>query len=381
MTENINHKPRVITGNEACAEGALAAGLKFYAGYPITPSSEIAEILSEELPKAGGKFIQMEDEIASMGAIIGASLAGAKSMTATSGPGFSLMQENIGYAAMAEVPCVVVNVMRGGPSTGLPTLPSQADVMQARWGTHGDHPIIALAPNGVAETFDLTVRAFELSEKYRTPVILLMDEILGHVNEKVTLPNPEEIKIYQRQAPNEPAEDFLPYRITDSRVPPMATFGNGYRFHVTGLCHDETGFPTNNGVEINKLLIRLNSKLDLHRDDIKDVETVFLEDAQVGLVAYGTSARSARRALHLAREKGIRVGLLRPKVLWPFPDREVQQMAEQVKTILVPEMNLGQLAHEVEWAVNGRIKVHKVNRIDGEPINPLEILKKIEEIA
>jgi 2-oxoglutarate ferredoxin oxidoreductase subunit alpha len=381
MSENMNRKPRVITGNEACAEGALAAGLQFYAGYPITPSSEIAEILAAELPRVGGKFIQMEDEIASMAAIIGASLVGAKSMTATSGPGFSLMQENIGYAAMAEVPCVVVNVMRGGPSTGLPTLPSQSDVMQARWGTHGDHPIIALAPNGVAETFELTVRAFDLSERYRTPVILLLDEIIGHVNEKVTLPEPKEINIYQRHKPDESPQDFLPYRITESGIPPMATFGNGYRFHVTGLCHDETGFPTNNAVEINKLLKRLNSKFVQHREEIIDVDIEYLDDADVGIVAYGSSARSARRAMHLAREKGIRVGILRPKVLWPFPDREVKQMVDQVNTILVPEMNLGQIAHEVEWAVDGKVKVHTVNKIDGEPINPLEILEKIEEIA
>ena len=381
MTENIDRKPRVITGNEACAEGALAAGLQFYAGYPITPSSEIAEILSLELPRTGGKFIQMEDELASMAAIIGGSLAGAKSMTATSGPGFSLMQENIGYAAMAEVPCVVVNVMRGGPSTGLPTLPSQADVMQARWGTHGDHPIIAIAPNGVGEIFTLTIRAFELSEKYRTPVILLLDEILGHVNEKVFLPNPEEITIYRRETPSDPPEDFLPYKITESGIPPMTSFGTGYRFHVTGLCHDETGFPTNNGTEINKLLKRLNSKLDRHRDDIVDIDSVFMDDADIGIVAYGSSSRSARRALHLAREKGIRIGMVRPKVLWPFPDREVRQMADQVRTILVPEMNLGQFAHEVEWAVNGKLEVHRINRIDGEPINPLDILEKIEEIA
>ena len=379
--KNKNIKPRVITGNEACAEGALAAGLKFYAGYPITPSSEIAEILSYELPRVGGKFIQMEDEIGSIAAIIGASLAGAKSMTATSGPGFSLMQENIGYAVMAEVPCVIVNVMRGGPSTGLPTLPSQGDVMQARWGTHGDHPIIALAPNGVAETFELTVRAFELSEKYRTPVILLMDEIIGHVNEKVLLPGPDELSIFERHVPEDPVDDFLPYRITESGVPPMATFGGKYRFHVTGLSHDETGFPTNNSVEINRLMKRLNSKLDNNRDDIIDVEIMNDDHADIGILAYGSTSRSARRAVHLAQEKGIRISMLRPKVLWPFPDQEIRQFAKGIKSLIIPEMNLGQYAHEVAGAIDCAAKIYRINRIDGEAIPPLDIVNKIEEIS
>jgi len=381
MSSHSDSKVKVITGNEACAEGALAAGLKFYAGYPITPSSEVAEVLSEELPKIGGVFIQMEDEIASMGAIVGASLTGAKSMTATSGPGFSLMQETIGYAAMAEVPCVVVNVMRGGPSTGLPTLPSQGDVMQARWGTHGDHPIIALTPYTVRETFDLTVRAFNLSEQFRTPVILLMDEILGHVNEKVVLPEAHELKIVNRQKPVVTPEEYLPYEHTPSGVSAMANFGEGYRYHVTGLAHDQTGFPTNSSAEIDKLMRRLHRKIDDHLDEIIEVEEYLLEDAEVGLFSYGSSARSSRHAVRMAREAGIKAGLLRPMTLWPFPEREIVKHTAQVKTWIVAEMNLGQIAHEVEWAVRGRVPVTKITRVDGDPISPLDILAKIKEFV
>lgn len=380
MSGETKKQVQVMTGNEACVLGAIAAGVKFYAGYPITPSSEIAEELSVRLPMIGGNFIQMEDEIASMGAIIGASLVGVKSMTATSGPGFSLKQENIGYASMAEIPCVIVNVMRGGPSTGLPTLPSQSDVMQARWGTHGDHPIIALVPFSVRDTFDLTIQAFNLSEKFRTPVVVLLDEIIGHINEKVTLPDPATITIIDRERPTAPPAGFLPYQITDSMVPPMASFGEGYRFHVTGLCHDETGFPTNDSVKIAKLLQRLNRKLEVRRDEIVQVESYSLEDAEIGIFAYGSSARSARRAVALARQQGIRVGLLRPLVIWPFPDREVLRMAEQVSHIIVPEMNLGQIAHEVEWASRFKAEVVPINRIDGEPIRPEDILTKIVEI-
>ncbi|MDZ7262339.1 MAG: 2-oxoacid:acceptor oxidoreductase subunit alpha [candidate division KSB1 bacterium] len=372
---------RVLTGNEACAEGALAAGLRFFAGYPITPSSEIAEILSERLPQVGGKFIQMEDEIASMGAVIGASLAGAKAMTATSGPGFSLKQENIGYACMAEVPCVIVNVMRGGPSTGLPTLPSQGDVMQARWGTHGDHPIIVLAPNSVRETFYQTIRAFNLSEKYRTPVILLLDEIIAHVNEKVVLDASEPIEIVSRQKPEVPPEKYLPYQFTDSDVPPFVSFGEGYRYHVTGLCHDESGFPTNNPVEIDRLLRRLHRKIERHRDEIIQVEDQNLKDAEIGIFAYGSTSRSARQAVTMAREHGIKAGLLRPIVLWPFPQKHVLALAEQVRVIIVPELNFGQMAHEVEWASRGKTEVVPLNRVDGEPIRPQEILDKINKVA
>ena len=379
MAEKSN--TRVLTGNEACAEGAIAVGMRFFAGYPITPSSEIAEMLSFLLPKYNGVFIQMEDEIASIGAIIGASLTGSKSMTATSGPGFSLMQENLGYAAMAEVPCVIVNVMRGGPSTGLPTMPSQGDVMQARWGTHGDHSIIALAPYSVRETFDLIVRAFNLAEKYRTPVVFLMDEIIGHVNEKVTMPDFSQIEIIDREKPAVPPEEYLPYQHTERGVPPMANFGEGYRYHVTGLAHDETGFPTNDSEEINKLMHRLIDKIEKNRDDIVDVEALNLDDAEIGILSYGSTARSARYAAKLAREAGYKVGTLRLKTIWPFADREIQQYTDQVKKWIVPEMNMGQIAHEVEWAVQGRVPIYKINRIDGNPIDPLEILQKIKELA
>jgi 2-oxoglutarate ferredoxin oxidoreductase subunit alpha len=375
-------RTRILSGNEACAEGALAAGVRFFGGYPITPSSEIAEGLSRKIPQHGGIFIQMEDEIASIGSVIGASIAGNKAMTATSGPGFSLMQENIGYACMAEIPCVIVNVMRGGPSTGLPTMPSQGDVMQARWGTHGDHPIIALAPFSVRETFDLTIRAFNLTETFRIPVILLLDEIIGHVNEKLTFPDPEEIKVVERKSGRKmTGQDYLPYRVTESGVPPMVSFGEGVRYHITGLAHDETGFPTNNPEKIDQLLRRLNSKLDNHRDEIVEVEYSNMDDAEIGLVAYGSTARSARYAVRSAREKGIAAGLIRPRTLWPFADREIDAYADQVKAWIVPEMNLGQIATQVECASRFRRPVHRINRVDGDPINPVDILKKIEELV
>lgn len=381
METETQNRIRVMTGNEACAEGALAAGLGFFAGYPITPSSEIAEILSYELPKIGGKFIQMEDEIASMGAVIGASLAGAKAMTATSGPGFSLKQENLGYASMAEIPCVIVNVMRGGPSTGLPTLPSQGDVMQARWGTHGDHPIIALLPNSVREVFDLTVRAFNLTEKYRVPVILLLDEIIGHVNEKVVLPTKDEIEIWDRDKPDATPEQYLPYQETESDIPPFVSFGEGYRYHVTGLVHDQTGFPTNNSVQIDRLLKRLNRKIDRYRDEIIELVEEKDEDAKIGIFCYGSTSRSARRAMIWAREKGIKIHFLRPQVIWPFPDKELKAMSQALDYIIVPELNLGQISHEVEWAVSGKCEVVKINRIDGEPINPQQIFDVIMELS
>jgi len=371
----------MMQGNIAVAEGALDAGCRFFAGYPITPSSEIAEHLSKKLPAYGGKFIQMEDEIAAMGAVLGASLGGVKSLTATSGPGFSLKQENIGYASLAEIPVVVVNVMRGGPSTGLPTLPSQGDVMQARWGTHGDHPIIALVPSNVRESYDMTIQAFNMSEKYRVPVILLLDEIIGHVHEKVTLPDPDELTIINRKQPSVPPEQYLPYKIDDSLIPEMANFGDGYRYHVTGLVHDETGFPTNNTEQIDKMLTRLNSKLDKYLDEIIQTENINTSDAKIGLVAYGSSARSAKNALRMAREKGIKAGMVRIKTLWPFPTSRINAFAQQLDALIVPELNLGQIAHEVEHAVKGKLEVHRVNKINGDPIHPKEILDKIERLV
>jgi len=369
----------MMQGNIAVAEGAIDAGCRFYAGYPITPSSEIAEQLSKRLPEIGGRFIQMEDEIAAMGAVIGASLAGVKSLTATSGPGFSLKQENIGYAAIAEVPVVIVNVMRGGPSTGLPTLPAQGDVMQARWGTHGDHPIIVLTPASVRESYEMTIRAFNLSEKYRVPVILLLDEIIGHVHEKVTLLNPDEIKIINRKKPSVSAEEYLPYKNDDSLIPEMANFGEGYRYHVTGLVHDETGFPTNETPKIEAMLTRLNSKLLKYEDEIIQYEETDTDDAEIGIVTFGSSSRSSRGAMKMAREQGIPVGMIRLQTIWPFPTKRIREFANNVSHIIVPELNLGQMAHEIEHAAQGNAKILTVNKITGEPIPPFEIFEKIKE--
>jgi len=372
-------KAQLMQGNEACAEGALAAGCRFFAGYPITPASEIAERLSFRLPQEDGSFIQMEDEIASMGAVIGASLAGVKSMTATSGPGFSLMQENLGFACMAEVPCVVVNVMRGGPSTGLPTNPSQGDVMQARWGTHGDHPIIVLSPTSVRECYTLTVKAFNYSEKYRTPVILLMDEVVAHMREKVVLPAPGSLEVIDRLKPSVPPEWYLPYEDTSFGVPPMGIFGEGYRYHVTGLTHDIRGFPTLRQDEIEPFILRLFRKISIHFDDIQIVESFQTEDADLIIIAYGCTARSAHRAMVEARARGLKVGLLKLITLWPFPRRVIEPLTRAGKTLLVPEMNMGQISREVKRVNQGMTEVLAVNRIDGMMITPKEILEKIQE--
>ncbi|GAW91931.1 2-oxoacid:acceptor oxidoreductase subunit alpha [Calderihabitans maritimus] len=377
---NLVRLARLMQGNEACAEGALAAGVRFFAGYPITPSTEIAEIMARKLPPLGGKFIQMEDEIASMAAVIGASLTGLKAMTATSGPGFSLKQENIGYAAMAEVPCVIINVQRSGPSTGIPTAPSQGDVMQSRWGTHGDHPVIVLAPASVSEAFDLTVTAVNMSEKYRVPVIVLMDEVVGHMRERVVLPSPEEISIVERKRPAVPPERYLPYQPDSDGVPAMADFGTGYRYHVTGLLHGEDGFPTTNSQVAEKVLNRLHEKIYNHTDEICMVEEYCLEDAEVVIVAYGSVARSAKRSIKEAREAGLAAGILRLATLWPFPEQKVREVASRAKTILVPELNMGQIKLEVERVVKNSAKVVGLSRVDGELITPLEILKCLKEV-
>ena len=370
---------KLMQGNEACAEGAVAAGCRFFAGYPITPASEIAERLSVRMPQVDGTFIQMEDEIASMGAIIGASLAGAKSMTATSGPGFSLMQENLGYACIAEVPCVVVNVMRGGPSTGLPTNPAQGDVMQARWGTHGDHPIIVLSASSVLECFTMTVKAFNLSEKYRTPVVLLLDEVVAHMREKVVLPKPGTVEVVDRVKPSVPPEWYLPYEETSFGVPPMATFGEGYRYHVTGLTHDIRGFPTLRQDEIEPFLLRLFRKISTHSEDIRLVEHFMTVDAEVVIVAYGCVARSARRAVLEARSEGLKVGMLKLITLWPFPRSFIELLVKAGKTLLVPEMNMGQISREVKRVNEGMTQVLTLNKIDGTIISPKEILAKLKE--
>jgi len=362
----------LVQGNEACARGALAAGCNFYAGYPITPSSEIAELMVRLLPDAGGVFIQMEDEIASLATAIGASLAGSRAMTATSGPGFSLMQEHIGFATMAEVPCVIVDVMRGGPSTGLPTSPSQGDVMQARWGTHGDHPAVVLAPASVGEVFDLTVKAFNLAERFRTPVILIYDEIVGHTRESVVLP--DSVNIVDRPRPNGDPSTYLPKAAPSDGVPPMPAFGDGYRFQVTGLTHDERGFPTTDPGHAGALITRIHDKIDAHQEEIIEVETFMLDDAEIAIFAYGIVGRSAHEAVLRAREAGIRVGMIRPLTLWPFPYAEVAEVAAQVDTLLVAEMNLGQLIGEVERAAGGRTQIVSHLRADGEPITPADLL-------
>jgi 2-oxoglutarate ferredoxin oxidoreductase subunit alpha len=372
-------RAKLMQGNEACAEGAIVAGCRFFAGYPITPASEIAEQLSVRLPQVDGTFIQMEDEIASMGAIIGASLAGTKSMTATSGPGFSLMQENLGYACLAEVPCVVVDVMRGGPSTGLPTNPSQGDVMQARWGTHGDHPIIVLSASSVLECFTMTVKAFNFAERYRTPVILLLDEVVAHMREKVVLSSPREVEVIDRVKPSVPPEWYLPYEDTSYGVPPMGIFGEGYRYHVTGLIHDIRGFPTLRQDEIEPFLARLFRKISTHFEDIQLVERYQIEDADLVIIAYGCVARSAHRAMVEARALGLRVGLLKLTTLWPFPRRSIEPLIKAGKTLLVPEMNMGQVSREVRRVNEGMTPVLTVNKIDGTIISPKEILAKIKE--
>ena len=369
---------RFMQGNEACAEGALAAGCNFFAGYPITPSTTIAEFLSRRLPERGGKFIQMEDELASMAAVIGASMGGAKAMTATSGPGFSLMQENIGYAAMAEIPCVIVDVQRLGPSTGQPTSPSQGDVMQARWGTHGDHPIIVLSASSVCEAFTITVQAFNFSEMYRTPVIVLLDEVVGDVREKVELPDPDQVEVWNRVRSSVPPEWYFPYEDSAAAVPPMANFGEGYRYNVTGLLHDRAGFPTQRLDEINPWLERVFNKIALNEDTICLYKEEWTHGARDVILAYGATARSARHAVKMARAKRHNVGLLTLQTLWPFSAALVTRIARNVRRVIVPEMNRGQLVLEVERVV-GQAKVRRVNRADGEMINPYQILAAIEE--
>jgi 2-oxoglutarate ferredoxin oxidoreductase subunit alpha len=370
-----------LQGNQACALGAIAAGCRLFAGYPITPSSEVAERMAKELPRVEGVFIQMEDEIASMAAVLGSSMGGVKSMTATSGPGFSLKQENIGYAALAEVPCVIINVMRGGPSTGMPTRPAQGDVMQSRWGTHGDHPIIVVTPSSVQEIYQQTIRAFNLSETYRVPVIVLYDEAIGHLVDTVDLPDPDSIEIHDRKWATGPAEDYLPYQPDEDGIPPMPLPGDGYRTHTTGLTHLETGFPTQVPSEVTRVISRLLDKIERHRDAIEQYELTHCDDAEILVVAFGITARASERAVNIARESGIKAGLMRPVTLWPFPERKLKELAGQVSHVLVPEMNAGQLILEIERLCPDAVTVSGINRFDGEPINPGEVLEKIKEIS
>jgi 2-oxoglutarate ferredoxin oxidoreductase subunit alpha len=366
-----------MSGDLACAEGAIAAGCRFFAGYPITPATEIAERMARRLPEVGGFYIQMEDEIASMAAIIGASYACKKAMTATSGPGFSLMQENIGLAVMTEAPLVIVNIMRGGPSTGQPTMPGQQDVMQTKWGSHGDYEIIALAPSSVQEMFDLTVECFNLSETYRVPTVLLADEVVGHMWEKVKIPPPEEITTLNRKKPKVPPGEYEPFKPDENLVPPMACFGEGYHFHATGLTHDEKGVPQTVSIEDQtKLVQRLCDKIRKNADKIVKVEKVMLEDAEVAIIAYGITSRAALSAVRKARSDGIKAGLLRLITIWPFPEKQVSELAQRVRALIVPEMNYGQLVREVERAAKAT-PVVLLSKLGEEPHRPSEIIEAI----
>lgn len=366
-----------MSGDLACAEGAIAAGCRFFAGYPITPATEIAEHLSERMPEFGGIYIQMEDEIASIAAVLGASYAGLKAMTATSGPGFSLMQENIGLAVMTEAPCVIVDIMRGGPSTGQPTLPGQQDVMQAKWGSHGDYGLIALAPSSVQEMFNLTIEAFNLSETYRVPALLMGDEIVAHMWEKIVIPSPSDIKIINRKKPRVSPDRYEPFMPNDDLVPPMACFGEGYRFHATGLTHDEHGYPRTQSSEVqSRLVSRLCEKINKNAEKIVKVDEVMLEDADVVVVAYGIVARAALSAVRKARDAGIKAGLLRLITLWPFPEKHVAKVAKQAKAIVVPEMNCGQMVREVERAAK-ETPVAFLSKLGEDPHTPNEILEVI----
>jgi 2-oxoglutarate ferredoxin oxidoreductase subunit alpha len=371
MSDKIGPR-QLLQGNEAIVAGALAAGCRFFAGYPITPASEIAELMSIRLPALNGTFIQMEDEIAGMGAIIGASLAGVKSLTATSGPGFSLLQENLGFACAAEVPCVVVNVMRSGPSTGLSTSPAQGDVMQARWGTHGDHPVIVLAVSTVNDCFTIIVQAFNLAEKYRVPVIVLSDEIVAHTRETVVLPEPADILVIDRIHPGVPPEWYLPYEDNSRGVPAMAAMGSGYRHHVTGLIHDVRGFPTERPEEVDAFIRRLFRKITNGFAEIQMTRSVMLEDAEIAVIAYGAVSRSALRAVRLVRSQGVRAGLLQLITLFPFPRKAVEAVLRQCRRVLVPEMNMGQMIREVK-RVNRDTEIVRHNRVDGQFITPDEI--------
>jgi 2-oxoglutarate/2-oxoacid ferredoxin oxidoreductase subunit alpha len=369
-----------LDGDHACCEGALAAGARFAAGYPITPSTEVVERFASRVPLVGGLFIQMEDELAASIAIQGAVWGGAKAFTVTSGPGFSLMMEHLGYAIMTETPCVFVNVQRGGPSTGLPTLPAQADMMQARWGSHGDYEVIALCPNSPQECFDLTIRAFNFAERYRVPVLLMMDEVVGHMTEKVIIPKAEEIEVEPRRHTHKSAADYLPYGTNGDKVPEIAHAGEGYRFHMTGLTHDEHGYPNMNAATQDKLVRRLKEKIT----DAKDVllyEEDGVETADVVVVSYGITSRVAQRAIDIARAKGLRVGKFRLITAWPFPHARITELATKVKAFVVPELNLGQMVGEVERAVGGKAKTIPVSHAGGGVHRPEAIVAAIQEAA
>ncbi|MFP4588646.1 MAG: 2-oxoacid:acceptor oxidoreductase subunit alpha [Candidatus Bipolaricaulota bacterium] len=367
-------------GDEACAEGAIAGGCRFFAGYPITPQSEIAERMSHRLPRLGGSFIQMEDELASMAAVLGGAWGGQRAMTATSGPGFSLMMENLGLGMMTETPCVLVNIQRGSPSTGLPTLVGQGDMMQAKWGSHGDYGVIAYAPSSPQEMFDYTLKAFNTAEKYRMPVLVMADETIGHMRERVEV-DKDKIEIIPRRKPEVPPEEFLPFKPDDDLVPPMASAGEGYRVHVTGLTHNEQGYPQIDAETQDKLVRRLVDKVLTNKDDIIELEEREIEDAETLIVSYGIASRTAMGALKMARDQGIKVGLLRLTTVWPFPDERIEELADTVKGMVVPEINLGQISNEVQRAAKGKCEVQLVPHAGGGLHRPDQILEALEELS
>jgi len=370
-----------LDGDFACGEGAMAAGCRFVAGYPITPSTEVVERISRRFPMMGGTFIQMEDELASMAAVVGASWTGTKAMTVTSGPGFSLMMENIGLAAMMETPCVVVDVQRGGPSTGLPTMVGQADMMQARWGSHGDYEPIALSPRSPQEAFDLTIDAFNLAEVHRVPVLIMMDECVGHMTEKVVIPPAEQIEVVPRKLTTKPPSEYLPYAVNGGLVPEFARAGDGYRFHSTGLTHDERGYPVMSVECQQQSVQRLVDKIRRHADQIVRFEEEETLGADVVVVTYGITARVARAGIDLARKKGIKVGVLRLIVVWPFPEKRIGELASTVKALVVPEINFGQMSLEVERVAAGRAAVVHVPHAGGGVHNPDDICEAIVRAA
>jgi 2-oxoglutarate ferredoxin oxidoreductase subunit alpha len=368
-----------ITGDEACAEGAISAGCRFFAGYPITPATEIAEKMSQQLPQLGGIYIQMEDEIASMNAVLGASWAGKKAMTATSGPGFSLMMENLGLGMILETPCVIVNIQRAGPSTGLPTMVGQGDIMQARWGSHGIYEIIALSPSSPQELFDLTITAFNLSEKYRIPVLIMSDEAVGHMSEKVVMPRISPKDLANRPRPKKGTKNYLPYKTDGNIVPPMALAGEGYRFHVTGLTHDERGYPVMNAQTQDQMARHLLDKIRLNTKDIVLFKESYIEDADIIVCAYGITARIAQLAVKTAREEGIKAGLLQLITIWPFAEEHIRELSTRIKAFIVPEINQGQLALEVERCAGGEAKTFTVPNMGGQVHSPKIILEAIKE--
>ena len=379
-TEAVLTGDHFINGDEACAEGAIAAGCRFFAGYPITPATEVAERMASRLPSVEGIYIQMEDEIASMAAVLGAAWGGAKSMTSTSGPGFSLMMENIGLGIITETPCVVVNIQRGGPSTGLPTLCAQGDMMQARWGSHGHYEIIAISPSSPQEMFDFTIRAFNLAETYRIPVLLMADEVVGHTVERVTIPHPDVIQVVNRKEPDEPPETYLPYKTDKSLIPVLPNAGDGYRIHMTGLTHDERGYPMTDAVNQKKLVTRLIKKIRKHADQIIDYETFFTDDSRIILVTYGSSFRPAMRAMRVLRGDGAKVGLLKLNTVWPFAENLIKKLSKRIDAFVVPEVNFGQIALEVERCSAGQAITRLIPHPGGGIHNPNQIVAGVGKL-